>query len=79
MTKLLLTFKVGRLVFSEPLVVSTPQAVSLDLQLIHTEIIFLLNFFFLFFWGGGGGALCHMACGILVPRPEIETVPPAVE
>ena len=32
--------------------------------------------FFLFFWGGG---LCHTACGILVPWPGIEPVPPALE
>ena len=29
--------------------------------------------FFFFFW------LCHAACGILVPRPGMEPVPPAVE
>ena len=28
---------------------------------------------FFFFWP------CHTACGILVPRPGIEPVPPAVE
>ena len=32
-----------------------------------------LCFFFFFFWP------CHLACGILVPRPGIKPVAPAVE
>ena len=34
---------------------------------------YFLFFFFFLFW------LCHVACGILVPWPETEPVPPAVE
>ena len=34
---------------------------------------FLFFSFFFFFW------LCHVACGILVPQPGIEPMPPAVE
>ena len=37
-----------------------------------TLYVYLL-FFFFFFWP------YHMACGLLVPQPGIEPVPPAVE
>ena len=35
----------------------------------NPQIVFLISFFW---W-------CHMACGILVPRPGIEPMPPAME
>ena len=34
---------------------------------------------FLFFWVAGAGEALYAACGILIPRPGIEHVLPAVE
>ena len=59
-----------------------PVPVSSCMPLVHNgsaifsqnlTVVFLLSFFFFFFW------LRYAACGILVPRPGIEPMAPAVE
>ena len=66
-------FELGFLWFGVKSILTHPLSMN-QFYLEILELAFLLLFlFYLFFW------LCCMACGILVPRPRIEPVPPAVE